>query len=506
MYRPPPTTPSTRDAKNQSGPTPLGLSTPSRRSSVPLRGLFVNAVWYCNCEPRRPADHFETKNGGRNHGRWFYTCSKPQGKRCNFFLWDDEAVAREGNMMSVLKDMPMSKGTGPGTGPDTGTAPNNKGCILSTDNRKLMNTMPTQSLFQVSIDTRTGLLTPNSGRKRIRDYEGDGFHGFDSGRRTGPPSKRRINENIAVKREESDNDGSFGWDDDLEGSVVQQLSNQDFSQQRGPQEQIQGHQQPRQEENVRPRTPRRSPGWFRDGQGLFCSEDDEGGDEGADIDDDNEVHIRQNTDLVRRNDPFGPTSSSSKLFMHHNQPARASPPRSPSRFSSPQTICSTFTRRQNTSATPSRTTVWDAFELATPSTPTPIRFNSTTLLHLDNQRSPQATAPSASSITTSATGQKPGTIVSQTLAVLSKHKVYMSPAAKQELVALLNTHHLRTQGITKGRDISRVAIQSRDAQIQRLKARIEVLEAEREGFRLGRLRRDLPRYDHLDMLEQGDDG
>ena len=48
-----------------------------------------------NCDPRLPAQHFQTKNGGKNHGRWFYTCQLPQPKRCDFFLWDDEAKARE---------------------------------------------------------------------------------------------------------------------------------------------------------------------------------------------------------------------------------------------------------------------------------------------------------------------------------------------------------------------------------------------------------------------------
>ncbi|KAI9722719.1 MAG: hypothetical protein M1812_001650 [Candelaria pacifica] len=61
---------------------------------VPLKGFF-DKVWKCNCQPRLPAGHFQTKNGGKNHGRWFYTCQQPQPKRCNFFLWDDEAKPRE---------------------------------------------------------------------------------------------------------------------------------------------------------------------------------------------------------------------------------------------------------------------------------------------------------------------------------------------------------------------------------------------------------------------------
>ena len=42
-----------------------------------------------------PADKFQTKKAGSNYGRWFYTCQKPQHKRCNFFLWADDAKIRE---------------------------------------------------------------------------------------------------------------------------------------------------------------------------------------------------------------------------------------------------------------------------------------------------------------------------------------------------------------------------------------------------------------------------
>lgn len=59
---------------------------------------------------------------------------------------------------------------------------------------------------------------------------------------------------------------------------------------------------------------------------------------------------------------------------------------------------------------------------------------------------------------------------------LSKH-------VEQDLVELLNKHHLRTQGIIKGRDITRVAVAAKDARIAELQARIATLEAERETNR-----------------------
>lgn len=64
-------------------------------SKAPLKGLFSDGIWQCNCDPRLPAQHFQTKNGGKNHGRWFYTCQSAQPKRCDFFLWGDEAKGRE---------------------------------------------------------------------------------------------------------------------------------------------------------------------------------------------------------------------------------------------------------------------------------------------------------------------------------------------------------------------------------------------------------------------------
>ncbi|KAG8530788.1 succinate dehydrogenase flavoprotein subunit [Bacidia gigantensis] len=64
-------------------------------TKVALKGLFSDEIWKCNCNLRLPAQHFRTKNGGKNHGRWFYTCQHPQPTRCDFFLWADEAKARE---------------------------------------------------------------------------------------------------------------------------------------------------------------------------------------------------------------------------------------------------------------------------------------------------------------------------------------------------------------------------------------------------------------------------
>ncbi|KIV91762.1 hypothetical protein PV10_06269 [Exophiala mesophila] len=77
--------------------SPANMATlyPKGKRAATQRGAFVDRVWRCDCDPRLPAEKFKVKNGGKNHGRWFYTCQKPQHKRCGFFLWSDDAKVRE---------------------------------------------------------------------------------------------------------------------------------------------------------------------------------------------------------------------------------------------------------------------------------------------------------------------------------------------------------------------------------------------------------------------------
>ena len=53
-----------------SGANRRARNTSYQNEKVPLKGLFSDGIWKCNCDPRLPAEHFQTKNGGRNHGRW----------------------------------------------------------------------------------------------------------------------------------------------------------------------------------------------------------------------------------------------------------------------------------------------------------------------------------------------------------------------------------------------------------------------------------------------------
>ncbi|KAI9710740.1 MAG: hypothetical protein M1820_002573 [Bogoriella megaspora] len=73
-------------------------TTPRRKGEGAHRqykGIFENGIWRCDCNPRLPADHRKTQKDAGNKGRWFYTCPKPQSKKCKFFLWEDDAKLRE---------------------------------------------------------------------------------------------------------------------------------------------------------------------------------------------------------------------------------------------------------------------------------------------------------------------------------------------------------------------------------------------------------------------------
>ncbi|KKY14446.1 putative o-methyltransferase family 3 [Phaeomoniella chlamydospora] len=74
-------------------------------------------------------------------------------------------------------------------------------------------------------------------------------------------------------------------------------------------------------------------------------------------------------------------------------------------------------------------------------------------------------------------------LVAEVLDTLSTF--HLQPQIRESLIDVLNKYELRTQGIIKGREISRLAIQTKDKQISDLQARVAGLEAERETNRLG---------------------
>jgi hypothetical protein len=83
------------------------------------------------------------------------------------------------------------------------------------------------------------------------------------------------------------------------------------------------------------------------------------------------------------------------------------------------------------------------------------------------------------------------TLATEVLKILTP--IPLNSSVQSQLVELLNRHDLRTQGIAKGRDITRLAIQSRERKIAELQARIAGLEAERQTSRtvIAHLKQDI---------------
>ncbi|KAG6363194.1 hypothetical protein INS49_008290 [Diaporthe citri] len=79
----------------------MPYKTPSRRGASAQkpftprkRGLFEDGQWLCECTPRKPALCLTVKKDSPNKGKRFYTC-QDNPKKCDFFLWEEEAMKRE---------------------------------------------------------------------------------------------------------------------------------------------------------------------------------------------------------------------------------------------------------------------------------------------------------------------------------------------------------------------------------------------------------------------------
>ncbi|KAH8694141.1 hypothetical protein BGW36DRAFT_399290 [Talaromyces proteolyticus] len=146
----------------------------SPRPTTSWRGRYIDGVWHCDCEPRVPADRFQTKNGGINHGRWFYTCHKPQPKRCKFFLWESDAQVRE------------------------------KQTVLSNSVSKPIT--PKKTPVKSIQSGRGGLFTPSTSRTVHTGYPGQGVDNTT-------PSK------IKKTRTLSSDEDAYSWDESLDDEV-----------------------------------------------------------------------------------------------------------------------------------------------------------------------------------------------------------------------------------------------------------------------------------------------
>lgn len=131
-------------------------STPGSSSKRRLDGLysFSNGTFYCNCVPRLEAKLLTAGKDTKNPGRKFYACTL---RKCRFFLWEDQAVARSGGVMpssSARHNAPAEAPT-PTPGPEKrGKAPPSATQMPTPSTRasssKKTRTQPIQHYFSTA--------------------------------------------------------------------------------------------------------------------------------------------------------------------------------------------------------------------------------------------------------------------------------------------------------------------------------------------------------------------
>lgn len=330
------------------------------RRTTNWRGRFIDGVWHCDCDPRLPADHFQTKNGGVNHGRWFYTCQKPQGKRCKFFLWDDDAQIREKHtLLSNSRSEP--------------------------DTPKKTPSKSTQVGGLLTPGTGTGYRNASSSFARGAQAEPRRRLDFSSQQ---TPTKNRKSSTLSSDEE------AYSWDESLDGEVDNLLQGSSNA------------TQPRQPSFTPNKTPRTA----------------------------------TNTSPSKR--------KLDDVFDDHDDDEDKPPP---------------YSESAPTTQSSSSNAPFSFSSVEVSATPTPRRYHDV----LSAKGGPSSQ-------------NQPSDLAMDILTILDHHDVVIPTTARDELVNSLNQHHLKTQGIIRGRDISRMALKKKDEEIQALKARIERLETERE--------------------------
>ncbi|KAG5946455.1 hypothetical protein E4U59_003832 [Claviceps monticola] len=67
-------------------------------SSMARRGTWQDGQWWCKCDPPHRATLKAVKKEGQNKGKLFWGCRVYPS--CDFFLWNDQALAREKKVLS----------------------------------------------------------------------------------------------------------------------------------------------------------------------------------------------------------------------------------------------------------------------------------------------------------------------------------------------------------------------------------------------------------------------
>ncbi|KAF2756638.1 hypothetical protein EJ05DRAFT_71271 [Pseudovirgaria hyperparasitica] len=337
-------------------------------AKTPLKGMFADGVWHCNCHPRLPAQRFQVKKESKNKGRWFYTCQKTEAKRCDFFLWEDDARFREeGAVLNNSRSEPWS-------GVDV-----------------------TPSKPRSVID-----ITPSKPAQQRTQFEDGGFIRRD---------KRSRDEF------EEDDDDEFGESFDAEALELMKQAAETPSKSR----KVDALAIPK----------RRVLPWLRDQEGQKSA----GG------------LLTPQTERVVKQGLFTTPTKETERTAASTTSTRGS-------ITQPQL------RHREPSPSPCTLKALDSMS-------TPVQ--------LTEARSPSKDAPE---------------LTSDVLEYLRESKVQLPPPVQEGLKQLLSKHTFRTQGVIKGREISRLALKAKDAKIVELQHRIAALEADFEAERAQNRYRD----------------
>lgn len=343
----------------------------TRNGRTAKRGLFVDGIWHCDCDTRLPAEKFQVKNGGKNHGRWFYTCQKPQPKRCSFFLWSDDAKIRE--EAAVLNN--------------SRTEPNRTQDAKVAEGGRLRSELeaPKTPKRQSKI---TEPITPMSKARTPAKM---------------PQSERQVR---SPTIEPDRNDESFDWSSSADEDLAEFAESLEA--------------------------------------GTITQDEDE-----------------SPRKIAKTSQDASPSKRSHGQMLGQTSGAE-----------SDITSSGTWLLDEDVFRTPSTSTKSGATGLPSPGT---------TPAHLRRQLFPASDDPKhLASQQAAESGGEPSALALEALSILSPIRSSLSPGTERSLVTLLNKYELRAHGIEKGRDIARVAVQSKEKRITELQQRIYALEAERE--------------------------
>lgn len=325
------------------------------------KGLFADGIWHCNCTPRLPAEHFKVKKEGKNQGRWFYTCQNAEPKRCDFFLWDEEAKPRE--EAAVLNNSRNEPRATPGV------FNQREGQTLGGQVERTRQRSP------------SGTLSPSP-------------NAMSSGS-TLTSGKRKAS---AIDLTDSDDDEFLSWpltgqEEEELASAADKVSN------------LMGA----------PETPRKA----------------------------------------QKQDAYATPATSTRKLPWLDYSSEKAEPETPSLTRS---VSPPKTNGLQTPATVAKTPAQPTTAGTSDVTPTPSRFK-------DALQDPSTLASA---------------LADEVSSILSSARVNLDNEHATKLRSVLMQHELRTQGVIKGREISRLGLKAKEAKITELQARIASMEAERE--------------------------